>query len=452
MSVGRSLRLTFERHAFVDLPFVFALLDRHGASFFIPTMVLGSSSSSNHRRSSSVFARTILLLTTYTRFASSPARAFFLRPALPLRSCRLKASLPRFFSLASAAFSSSPHHDGRSSSNNSSHRNNKSRIYASTLLSAETPSPSATNSTMTDSIDDASALPLQQFPEEILQADDYKGVSIRLDWLDSDDGSEQEMSSSSSTTLSILLTDVDTFRKLLTSALATWHATGQRGIWIHVPTAYAAVIPVATTLGFQFHMIHQEGHLVLSRWLPTDTPSRLPRGPLSQVGVGCLVLHPEDDSQVLVVKECTGPAARKGLWKMPTGLADPAEDIHAAAVRELREETGLEATCLGIVVVRQAHAHGTRTASDLFFVCRMQLTHPTEASNWTAQPEEIAAIQWMSLADYSAQEAWQDSPVYHALNQVLLNSSQHALWAPTTLPLGWEHDPTATNTLYKSHL
>jgi 8-oxo-dGTP pyrophosphatase MutT (NUDIX family) len=355
--------------------------------------------------------------------------------------------------LASAAFSSSPHHDGSSINNNSSHRNHKSRLYASTLSSAETPSPSATNSTMTDSTDDASALPLQQFPEEILQADDYKGVSIRLDWLDSDDGSEPETSSSSSsTTISILLTDVDTFRRLLTSALATWHATGQRGIWIHVPTAYAAVIPVATTLGFQFHMIHQEGHLVLSRWLPTDTPSRLPRGPLSQVGVGCLVLHPEDDSQVLVVKECTGPAARKGLWKMPTGLADPAEDIHAAAVRELREETGLEATCLGIVVVRQAHAHGTRAASDLFFVCRMQLTHPAEASNWTAQPEEIAAIQWMSLTDYSAQEAWQDSPVYHVLNQVLLNSSQHALWAPTTLPLGWEHDPTATNTLYKSHL
>jgi 8-oxo-dGTP pyrophosphatase MutT (NUDIX family) len=316
------------------------------------------------------------------------------------------------------------------------------------------------NNNNNNNSNNASISPPPHFPEEVLQMDDYRGVSIRLDWLgkgddddaDADVHSQEASSTMPTTSTRVLLADAHAFRRLLSAALETWKASGLRGIWIHVPAAYAAVIPVATTLGFKFHMIHQEGHLVLSRWLPTDTPSRLPRGPLSQVGVGCLVLHPDDESQVLVVKECTGPAARKDLWKMPTGLADPAEDIHEAAVRELREETGLEATCLGIVVVRQAHAHGTRAASDLFFVCRMQLTHPTEASNRTAQPEEIAAIQWMSLADYAAQEAWQGSPVYDALNQVLLESSQHALWAPMTLPLGWEHDPTATNTLYKSHL
>ena len=60
--------------------------------------------------------------------------------------------------------------------------------------------------------------------------------------------------------------------------------------------------------------------LVLSRWLPTDTPSRLPHGPTHQVGVGVVLLNPLDPSQMLVVRELSGPAAKYNLWKMPTGL------------------------------------------------------------------------------------------------------------------------------------
>jgi 8-oxo-dGTP pyrophosphatase MutT (NUDIX family) len=59
------------------------------------------------------------------------------------------------------------------------------------------------------------------------------------------------------------------------------------------------------------------------------------------VGIGALVIHPVT-GKMLAVRERTGPAAKAKLWKMPTGLTDPGEDIAVAAVRELREETGLD--------------------------------------------------------------------------------------------------------------
>ena len=173
-------------------------------------------------------------------------------------------------------------------------------------------------------------------------------------------------------------------------------------------------------LGFQFHFIKDQV-LVLSQWL-TEGPSKLPHGPTHQIGVGALVLKPDDPSQMLVVQERTGPAAAYQLWKMPTGLLDPGEDIPDAAIRELLEETGLKASLDGIVCFRQAHSP-TRS-SDLFFVCSMKLV-PADQT-WTIQQEEIADIRWMDVQEYCSQTRWQGSPLYEAMNDSILKFSNVA--------------------------
>ena len=61
---------------------------------------------------------------------------------------------------------------------------------------------------------------------------------------------------------------------------------------------------------------------------------------------------------MLVVQEKSGPAAAHELWKMPTGLLDPSEDVGDAAIRELKEETGLDGTVERILSIRQAHTQG----------------------------------------------------------------------------------------------
>jgi 8-oxo-dGTP diphosphatase len=56
--------------------------------------------------------------------------------------------------------------------------------------------------------------------------------------------------------------------------------------------------------------------------------------------VGAVVV--DDSGRLLVVLRGRPPGL--GLWSLPGGRVEPGEDDHTAVLRELREETGLEAT------------------------------------------------------------------------------------------------------------
>lgn len=61
---------------------------------------------------------------------------------------------------------------------------------------------------------------------------------------------------------------------------------------------------------------------------------------------------------VLLVQRAKGP--RAGIWSLPGGHIEPGETAREAAIRELREETGVEAEILGLadvhdVIYRDAH-------------------------------------------------------------------------------------------------
>jgi len=62
--------------------------------------------------------------------------------------------------------------------------------------------------------------------------------------------------------------------------------------------------------------------------------------------VGMLVL---DGNRVLLVKRKFEPF--KGLWSIPSGFVEYDEDVRTTAVRELREETGLEVSIDSLAAV-----------------------------------------------------------------------------------------------------
>ena len=66
--------------------------------------------------------------------------------------------------------------------------------------------------------------------------------------------------------------------------------------------------------------------------------------PVPAVGVICF-----KGSEVLLIKR--GRPPMQGQWSLPGGRIEPGERIEAAALRELMEETGVEADILGLVAV-----------------------------------------------------------------------------------------------------
>lgn len=103
---------------------------------------------------------------------------------------------------------------------------------------------------------------------------------------------------------------------------------------------------------------------------------------------------------------------------MPTGLTDPGEDIAAAAIRELKEETGLDVEFDKIICFRQAHG-GLFNRSDMFFVCLCKLAPKYETLvkqggeiELLPQEEEILCADWIDMEDYAVQGVWSQSPLY----------------------------------------
>ncbi|MFZ0267663.1 NUDIX hydrolase [Caulobacter sp.] len=73
-------------------------------------------------------------------------------------------------------------------------------------------------------------------------------------------------------------------------------------------------------------------------------PQAVSEFPVPSVGVICL-----RDDQVLLIKRGTPP--RLGQWSLPGGRLERGETTVAGALRELAEETGVQAQLLGLVDV-----------------------------------------------------------------------------------------------------
>ncbi|HZT67624.1 MAG TPA: NUDIX domain-containing protein [Acidimicrobiales bacterium] len=104
-----------------------------------------------------------------------------------------------------------------------------------------------------------------------------------------------------------------------------------------------------------------------------------------QLCVGVVVV---DDDRLLLVRRGRGPAA--GEWSVPGGRVERGETMAEAVVRELREETGLEAVCEELV------GWVERIDDDHHFVIfdfRAQVMDPTEP----VAGDDAAEAAWVPL-------------------------------------------------------
>ena len=74
-------------------------------------------------------------------------------------------------------------------------------------------------------------------------------------------------------------------------------------------------------------------------------------------------------------------------------VVEGGEDIDAAAVREVKEETGVDAEVVSLVAVREAHGRssGAQGATNLFFVFLMRPALAVRAAAALGASEKAAA-------------------------------------------------------------
>ena len=203
--------------------------------------------------------------------------------------------------------------------------------------------------------------------------------------------------------------DPQEFRRRLYESLPAWQAKGLKVVWLEVPTARAALIPVAVEAGFSFHHTGQD-YLMLTHRLTEG--AFVPPYASHYIGAGGVVLNGR--SELLVV--CERHRATAALsFKLPGGALQPGEHLVDAVIREVLEETGVRTRFDALVCLR--HWHGYRYGkSDIYFVCRLSPL----SQDITMQTEEIEDCRWMPVGQYL--EAGNVSPFNKHIVQAALES------------------------------
>ncbi|XP_076882790.1 nudix hydrolase 2-like [Bidens hawaiensis] len=244
------------------------------------------------------------------------------------------------------------------------------------------------------------------------------------------------------------------FGSLLKASMLNWKQQGKRGIWIKLPIELVNLIESTVQEGFYYHHAEPK-HLMLVHWIP-ETINTLPANASHRVGIGAFVMN--ENGEVLVVQEKSGRFQGTGIWKFPTGVVDEGEDICDAAVREVKEETGIDTKFVEVLAFRswlngfvfvlhnfKCIALGfiyyfTRIKSDLFFMCMLQPL----SFNIQMQEREIEAAQWMAFEDYAAQPFVQNHDLLKQLTKIcmLKRDGKYAGFSPVPTLASFQNKPS----------
>ncbi|XP_054776797.1 nudix hydrolase 2-like [Prosopis cineraria] len=186
--------------------------------------------------------------------------------------------------------------------------------------------------------------------------------------------------------------DSTTFLSILRASISHWRQLGKKTIWIKLPIHLVSVVEPLVKEGFGYH--HAEPEYLMLVYSILESANTIPANATHRVGVGAFVMN--EKREILAVKEKSGPFI--GVWKFPTGTVDQGEDLCAAAIREVKEETGVDTEFVEVLAFRQM-LETYFTKSELFVLC---ILRPL-SFDIQVQEQEIEAAQWMPWEDYAAQ-------------------------------------------------
>ena len=124
--------------------------------------------------------------------------------------------------------------------------------------------------------------------------------------------------------------------------------------------------------------------LIMER--PGTPPTQWPRAAASAA-----VFH---EGMILLAQRAKPPLA--GIWSLPGGHIEPGEKAIAAALRELREETGIKAELKGIVDVKDVILHFDDGSLRAHYV--ITAFYGVWLSGKALPQSDAACVEWVDLS------------------------------------------------------
>ncbi len=202
-----------------------------------------------------------------------------------------------------------------------------------------------------------------------------------------------------------LTTAPEEFEVQLVESVKVWRENGRKVAWLELDITHSVLVPAAVKAGFEYH--HTDSGCV-TMTLRLEESAYVPPYATHYIGVGGVVFR--DPETLLVVSE-RFRRGRPPYYKLPGGALLPGEHIQDAIIREVREETGIEARFAHLVCFRHWHRY-RYGKSDIYFVCKLEAV-TTEIHR---QTEEIDECMWMPVDEYL------QHPLVHAFNRQVVKA------------------------------
>ncbi len=131
--------------------------------------------------------------------------------------------------------------------------------------------------------------------------------------------------------------------------------------------------------------------------------------------------------------------------KFPGGYVDLGEELSQAAVREVREETGINSVFKGIILFRNTH-QAQFGRSNLYFICLLNAE-----SQDIVIDEEILDAKWINKLEYAKTVT---NPMLKRVMEILTSNKEIPLMSETHLEYStpWkQNNITFKNTIYSNN-
>lgn len=181
----------------------------------------------------------------------------------------------------------------------------------------------------------------------------------------------------------------DHFQERMHETLSYLKQNNVNGVWLTIAQNCSELIPLAVREGFVFHHTKND-KLVMTTWL-SEKENYLPGYATRTVGVWVLVI--DDNDRILVIKE---KYDKEWGYKFPSGAVKMGEDIKDGALREVKEETGIDAEFTSVIAFVERHNTRMDNISDISFICVVKPLN----KHILSQESEIVDTQWMPLTTF----------------------------------------------------